>query len=326
MRASRLLELVVRLQLWGDTSASRLAEALEVSVRTIYRDIEALSAAGIPVYTETGRTGGVRIDPSYRVAGLPRIDPLEARAVLFAAVPAIAERLGLDGRAADRTLLPALERSSETAARVVRDRLLVEPSHWFVEPEPTPALVEIARAVWESVEVCLTYRDTRVVVEPWGLVLKGDTWYLLGKVSRAGERLFRISRVDEVELRSRHFQRPDDFDLAGSWQSLRDSFVTSLPSFAARVRVAPDAEWMLGTLDQTGRPALPLPTDTPRDPEGWAELDLRFERMQRAVRQLLPFGAGVEVLDPPPLRELMVEAARDLAALYEVRPGPPTIG
>ncbi|WP_425310504.1 HTH domain-containing protein [Ammonicoccus fulvus] len=89
MRASRLVELLVRLQLHGGASATELAEALEVSVRTIYRDVEALSAAGVPVWTETGRNGGIRIDPAYRIAGLPRLDPDEARGVLFAAVPAI---------------------------------------------------------------------------------------------------------------------------------------------------------------------------------------------------------------------------------------------
>ncbi|MEL7158175.1 MAG: HTH domain-containing protein, partial [Actinomycetota bacterium] len=180
MRASRLVELLLRLQLRGGASATELAEAFDVSVRTIYRDVEALSAAGIPIYAEVGRNGGIRIDPSYRVAGLPRLDTSEARAMLFAVVPAIADQLGFDNAAADRTLLPAMDPSAETAARIVHDRLLVEPTHWFEPPDDTPALADVARAVWESRELRLRYRGVDLVVKPLGLILKGDTWYLLG--------------------------------------------------------------------------------------------------------------------------------------------------
>lgn len=118
----------------------------------------------MPVWTEVGRHGGIRIDPSYRVAGLPRLEPDEARGLLFAVVPAIAEQLGLDTGAADHTLLPALEVRTETAARAVRDRLLVEPTHWFLPPDDTPALAEVARGVWESRELRLTYRGVETVV------------------------------------------------------------------------------------------------------------------------------------------------------------------
>ncbi len=247
MRASRLLELLLRLQLQGGASATELAADFEVSVRTIYRDVDALCAAGVPLYTEVGRNGGIRIDPSYRVAGLPRLATDEARGALFAAIPAIAEQLGFDAAVADRMLLPAMEPSAATAARVVRDRLLVEPTHWFVPPDDTPALPDVARAVWESREVRLTYRGAETVVEPLGLILKGDTWYLLGRERRAADtsRLFRLSRVDAVELLDRRFDRPPDFDLASAWADRRRAFLASLPEYAVTVRVAPEAESFL---------------------------------------------------------------------------------
>jgi predicted DNA-binding transcriptional regulator YafY len=319
VRASRLVELLVRLQLRGGASASELAAALEVSVRTVYRDVEALSAAGVPVYTEVGRNGGIRIDPSYRVAGLPRLDATEARGVLFAVVPAIAAQLGFDASAADRTLLPAMESSTETAARVVRDRLLVDPTHWFVPQDDTPALADVARAVWESREVRLAYRGTEVTVQPLGLILKGYTWYLLGRPRRSDERpfrLFRLSRIDAVEPLVHRFDRPADFDLAATWAELRQAFLESIPEYFVTVRLAPAAEPLLPILDEATRPELPLTGDVVRDEHGWARLRLRFERLDNAARHLLRFGADVEVLDPPELRERMVEAAVGLATLY----------
>lgn len=318
MRASRLVELLVRLQLRGGASASELADALDVSVRTVYRDVEALGAAGVPIYTEVGRNGGIRIDPSYRVAGLPRLDTTEARGVLFAVVPAIADQLGFDAAAADRTLLPAMDPSAETAARVVRDRLLVEPTHWFVPPDDTPALADVAKAVWESREVRLAYRGTDIVLQPLGLILKGDIWYLLGRARCGTERvfrLFRLSRIDAVELLEHRFDRPPGFDLAAAWAALRKAFLDSIPEYFVTVRVAPAAESLLALL-QEGKPELPLPVDIERDKHGWARLCLRFERPDSATRHLLRLGADVEVLDPPELRERMADAAVRLAALY----------
>jgi len=316
VRAIRLVELLVRLQLQGGAPAPELAAALDVSVRTVYRDVEALCAAGVPIYTEVGRNGGIRIDPSYRVAGLPRLDATEARGLLFAVVPAIAGQLGFDAAVADRTLLPAMEPSAETAARVVRDRLLVEPTHWFVPPDDTPALADVARAVWDSREVRLTYRGTDVVVQPLGLILKSYTWYLLGVERRGAERLFRLSRIDAVELLDHRFERPPGFDLAAAWAARRQAFLDSIPEYFVTVRVAPTAEPLLALLEE-GRPELPLPDDVERDEHGWARLRLRFERSDvGAARQLLRLGADVEVLDPPELRERMTDAAVGLAALY----------
>lgn len=309
------------LQLRGGASATELAAALGVSVRTIYRDVEALSGAGVPVYTEIGRHGGVRIDPAYRIAGLPKLNIAEARGVLFAIIPALADQLGFDATATDRTLLPAMERATETAARVVRDRLLVEPTHWFVPPDDAPALADIATSVWQSREVTLTYRGTDISVQPLGLILKGSTWYLLGQVrphnTENPHRLFRLSRVEAVELRQTRFDRPQEFDLATAWAERRQAFLASLPEYVVTVRVAPHAESLLGMLDE-GAPDLPLPADVERDAHGWARLRLRFERSpDGTARHLLRLGADIEVLNPPELREHMTQMAARLAALYD---------
>ena len=330
MRASRLVEMLVWLQLRGGGSARELAAALEVSVRTIYRDVEALSAAGVPVHTEVGRNGGIRIDPAYRVAGLPRLDAAEARGMLFAAVPAIADQLGFDAALADELLLPAMEPSAERAARAVRDRLLVEPTHWFVPQEDTPALAEVARAVWESREARLGYRGTDVLVRPLGLVLKRDTWYLLAlargrRTPERATRVFRLSRVEAVTVLDHRFDRPPGFDLRSEWAARRRAFLDSIPELPVTVRVAPAAEPLLALLE--GRaPALPLPADTERDEHGWARVTLRFDRPDGAVRHLLGFGAVLEVLHPPEVRERMAEAAAGLAGLYAVPAGAASAG
>lgn len=321
MRASRLVELLVLLQLRGGASATELAEALEVSVRTIYRDVEALGAAGVPLYAEVGRNGGIRIDPAYRIAGLPRLQAAEARSILFAIVPAIAEQLGFDTAAAERTLLPAMERSSESAARIVRERLLVEPTHWFLPPDDTPRLAEVATAVWETRELQLTYRGRDLLAQPLGLILKDRYWYLLARARPSGGRplrLFRVSRIEYAEALPQRFEPPRDFDLAAAWAELREAFLAQLPEYFVSVRVAPAAEPLLALLDE-GRPELPLPADTARDATGWALLDLRFEQPETAARHLLRLGPEVEVLAPADLRARMTAAATGLAALYADR-------
>jgi len=319
MRASRLVELLVRLQLQGGASAAELAETFEVSVRTIYRDVEALSIAGVPVYTEVGRNGGIRIDPSYRIAGLPRLEPGEARSLLFAIVPAIADQLGFDSAAADRTLLPSMETSTEAAARVVRDRLLVEPTRWFVAPDETPALDDVARAVWESRQVRLTYRGNEVAVQPLGLIMKGDAWYLLagGRGSAVRSfRLFRLSRVDAVELLDQRFERPPDFDLGAAWAERRQAFIDRVaPDYVATVRVAPEAEFRLAMLDEAAV-ELPLSDRIERDEHGWARMELAFETPERAAWHLMRFGVDAEVLGPPELRDRIGALAGSIAAVY----------
>jgi predicted DNA-binding transcriptional regulator YafY len=327
MRVSRLLELLVMLQLRGGASATELASALDVSIRTVYRDVDALCAAGVPIHTEVGRHGGIRIDPSYRVAGLPRLEPDQARSLLFAVVPTVAHQLGFDVGAADRTLLPAMEPAAESAARVVRDRLLVEPTHWFVLPDETPALGQIAAAVWECHEVRMTYRGADVLLQPLGLILKGDKWYVLGqsgtrrqrssgKVRDADLRLFRLSRIDAVEVLAHRFERPTGFDLAAVWAQRRQAFMESLPLYQVHIRVSPEGESLLSLLDE-GAPTLPLPVDVSRDSSGWAHLHITFERSEAgAARHLLRLGADVEVVHPPELRSRMSLTVKRLRALY----------
>jgi predicted DNA-binding transcriptional regulator YafY len=315
-----LVELLLLLQLRGRASAQELATALEVSVRTIYRDVQALSAAGVPVYTEMGRHGGVRLQEGYRVGGLPHLGESDARSVLLAAVPAVARDLGLDPGVAEHTVLSAMDTGAAAAARSVRDRLLVEPDDWFRPRQEVPYLLTVARGVWEARELRITYRSAsrpagEHTVRPLGLVLKGDTWYLLARTRRGADRVFRVSRIGEASLLPHRFERPADYDLEVAWAERKREFIASIPRYDVTVAVEPAGESLLGLL-QEGTPPLPLAADTPRDERGRARLRLRFERPDSAARLLLQLGGHVEVLGPPEMRELMAGAVDELSRLY----------
>ena len=320
MRAGRLVELLLLLQLRGRASAPELAAALEVSVRTVYRDIEALSAAGVPVYAEPGRGGGIRLQAGYRVGGVPHMDVGAARGLALAAVPGAAAALGLDPATGDEQVLGSMDAAAEEAARTVRDRVLIEPDEWWATKEPVPFLVDVAHGVWEARELRLTYRSASGragdrVIQPLGLVLKGDTWYLLARSRGGHDRMYRVSRIAGVVVLPHRFERPAGFSLADAWAARKSEFAASIPTYFATVRVAPEGEPLLHLL-QEGTPPLPLPTDIPRDGDGWATLRLRFERPASAARLLLQLGAAAEVVDPPELRDLMVGATKGLAELY----------
>jgi len=319
VRAARLVELLLLLQIRGRASAAELAEQLEVSVRTIYRDIGALGAAGVPVFTETGRNGGIRLSPGYRVGGLPELPASEAGGLLLAAVPAAARQLGLAPDAGAQKVLASMDVRGEAAALAVRERVLVEPEPWWTAEDDAPLLPDVARAVWDEREARITYRDREQVVRPLGLVLKAGTWYLIARRrSSATDRVYRLARVSAVDLLPHHFERPADFDLRRAWRLRKDAFAASIPTYFVTVRVGPGAVDHLH-LFQEGAPAWPPPDDVERDRRGWITLRLRFERPETACQRLLQLGADVEVVDPPELRARMADVADRLRRVYRKR-------
>lgn len=310
MRAGRLLQLLLLLQARGRTTAPALAEALEVSVRTVYRDVEALAAAGVPVFTETGRNGGVSLLPGYRPGGLPPLTDSDARAILLTGTPGVAASLGLDTADAQQALLRSMPPATEAAARSLGDRLLVEPAGWWEAADDVPLLPVVARAVWDDRLLRISYRERDRTVTPLGLVIKGGAWYLL-----ADDRTYRVARITGAEVLDLPATRPDAFDLAAAWEARKSAFAASIPTCWVTARVSPGGERLLGLL-QEGTPPLPLSDDVRRDPDGWAVLRLRFERLESAGRLLLQLGGDVEVLQPPALRRWMAREAAELAATY----------
>jgi predicted DNA-binding transcriptional regulator YafY len=321
MRADRLLKLVLLLQTRGRMTAERLAEELEVSARTIYRDIEALSGAGFPVYAERGVGGGCRLVDGYRTT-LTGLSAPEAQALAFAALPGAAAALGVGALAAAAHLkvLTAVSPDARSTLASVQERFHLDPRGWFrTTPPEHPHLPPLARAVWDGRRVRAFYarakgRAKARVLHPLGLVLKDGIWYLVATDDDA-MRTYRVSRFEQVDLLDEPVDRPPDFDLGSWWAEWADSFETNLNEYPVTVRVAPAAQQRLGELGD----AVPRASKQPpprRDRDGWERRVLMFERPDWAESILLRLGAGVEVIDPPEMRDRLEAAASELFALY----------
>ena len=308
------------LQRGGRSTAAALAAELEVSVRTIYRDVEALSASGVPIYGESGTGGGIQLVGGFETR-LTGLTGPEATALGLAGIPSAAADLGLGSLlvAAQSKVDAALPPELRTRTARLRERFLVDVPGWFRAPEAVPALAELAGALWDGHRVDIRYRRRdRVVrrrVDPLGLVLKGSAWYLVALASRpAGVRTFRVSRVESVRIRDEVAARPDGFDLAATWAEVGRSFERDLRRYDVRVRVAGDQLWRL-------RHALPEPSATaaiesagPPDADGWCPVTVHSESAEVAHDELLRVGAALEVLGPPELRAMLAATGRALTA------------
>lgn len=321
MRADRLLRLVLLLQTRGRMTADQLADELEVSVRTIYRDIDALSSAGFPVYTERGVGGGCQLVDGYRTS-LTGLSATEAQALAFAGIPGAAAELGVSALAAAAHLkvLTAVSSEARSTITTVQRCFHLDPRGWFRSEQPQhPLLPELARAVWDGRQVRATYRRAKGRtrprrLSPLGLVLKDGLWYL---AARAPDdiKTFRVSRFEEVTLLDETVARPDGFDLASWWDEWSDAFETGLNQYPVTVRVAPAVHERLAELGDAVERASKFPPPK-RDRRGWEQRVLMFERPDWAESALLRLGAGIEVIDPPELRERMEAASSELFALY----------
>ncbi|MFG2040706.1 helix-turn-helix transcriptional regulator [Dactylosporangium sp. NPDC048998] len=320
MRASRLLSTLLLLQTRGRLTAQQIADELEVSVRTVYRDIEALSASGVPVYADRGPAGGFQLLDGYRTS-LTGLTTDEAAALFLAGSGATAGDLGLGPtlEAARLKLLASLPAEQRSMAGRIQERVHVDAPGWFRDPEAPPHLDAVATAVWEQRRIDIRYRkwdQTPVerTLDPLGLVLKGTAWYLIAR-GRSRVNGYRISRIDEVAVRDEAFERPADFDLRRYWLEWSDRLQQTLYSGgSATVRLAPRAArmwWMLGpvaerALRETGEP----------DGDGWLRVVMPIESFEHARIDLGRFGPDVEVLEPPELRELMRATAEETLRRY----------
>ena len=320
MRARRLLSLLLLLQNRGHGTARELADELGVSIRTVYRDLEALSAAGVPVATERGPGGGCRLLHGYRTT-LTGLDAGEAEALFLAGLPGPATELGLGSllARAQRKVLAALPARLRSAASLANQRFHLDARGWFQPAAEHPALEALAAAVWSDERVRFAYErgdGTRVAREADAIALglKAGLWYLVGRVG--GElRVYRVSRLSEVEPAGGGFARDPGFDLAAFWRGWTERFEQSLDAIAVVVRVAPGAADAVARL---GDPARRPPADRPAtlDGDGWLRRTLVFEKLQYAETTLLGLGAAVEVVEPQELRGRICARAAAVHALY----------
>lgn len=320
MRADRLLSIVMLLQARGQMTARKLAEELEVSERTIYRDMDALSAAGIPVYAERGPEGGFALLDSYRTT-LTGLTQDEVRALFMLSIPAPLSELGVDQKlkAAFFKLSAALPATRRHDEERVRQRIHLDPAGWSEAREPVPHLQTIQKALWLDRRLHLTYRlrfEARAewLVDPYGLVAKADVWYLVCARDHH-MRVCRISRVLDATIAAVTFERDPDFELAAFWQSWCDGVKENRPSCPVTARVAPDfVPWLPYYFGDAGRD-LVATAGTP-DAEGWITVTLPFETLEEARERILGFGGAVEVVEPQALRNSVRDFAFQTLSLY----------
>ena len=317
MLADRLLSILMHLQVHRRATARELAGRLEVSERTVHRDMEALSIAGVPVYAQRGAGGGWFLPEGYRT-DLTGLGGAEVRALFLARPARLLADLGLDGAAegALGKLLAALPGARRRDAESVRGRIHVDVAGWRGPGEAAPCLRLLQDAVWGERRVRLSYgRDgegaAERVADPLGLVAMGSVWYLVASVG--GEpRTYRASRVRGVELTDEPCARPEGFDLAAYWEDSKGRFVAGLPRYPVTVRADPE---LLPRLRGAGRWSR-VEHVGPPGAGGWATVRMRFEIEEDARECLLGFGPRVEVLEPGCLREEIARLARETAAAY----------
>ena len=325
MRADRLLSLALLLQARGAATARALAGELGVSVRTVYRDLAALSAAGVPVVTEAGPGGGCRLMEGYRFP-LRGLRPDEAEALLILGVPAVLRELGLAGA------LTAAHRQIRVTAGVGSGALVhLDMPRWFGGQEEVPCLRDLAQALRLGRKLAIRYpppdREPRVV-GPLGLVNKAGTWYLVahcmahsgagaGAGAGAGDiRVFRAGRVSAARVLAEPAERPAGFELAAFWARWSAEFEASRPRLEVRLAASPGALAALGEV--FGAAAAPaLEAAEPPGQDGWRVLTLSFEHERAAVHRLAGFGDQVEILDPPSVRAELLATAREILGRYQ---------
>lgn len=318
MRAARLLRILLLLQARGGATAEQLAAELEVSTRTIYRDLAALGGAGVPVYGERGEGGGYRLVGGYRTS-LTGLTTDETGALLLtgAAAP-VAGELGIGGLLATTRLklLAAIPPGMRGVATRAEERFHLDPGGWaHARPRSTAHLQTLARAVWEDRVLRMRYRRggrgavVRRTVHPLGLVHKTGTWYLVA-THRASPRVYRVDRVDEATPLDEPARRPDDFDLPAFWSAWERDYAEHLPRVVVDVRLGADAQRYR---DALGALAPREVADEREGSDGWVRQTMLFDTAGVARAALLALGPDVEVLAPAGLRADLGRVARELA-------------
>ncbi|MEU2283980.1 WYL domain-containing protein [Streptomyces sp. NPDC013178] len=322
MRAARLIKMVLLLQSRPTMTAAELAQELEVSERTVTRDAQALSEAGVPVYAERGRAGGYRLIGGYRtrLTGLARG---EAEALFLSGVPGALREMGLEDAASaarlkvSAALLPSLSDAPRTAAQ----RFHLDAPAWFQEPRTPELLPLVAEAVWDDRRLRARYRrgegDVERELEPYGLVLKAGVWYLCARVAAPGSfRTYRIDRFTGVEPSEERFSREEDFDLPGYWAEQAERFARSILRAEVVVRLsAAGVRRLPYTVDPVAARDALAEAGEP-DAAGRVTVVLRVESEDVAHTQLTALGPEAEVLSPVSLRRRFAEDAERLAGLY----------
>jgi predicted DNA-binding transcriptional regulator YafY len=321
MRASRLLSLLLLLQDRGRMTAQQLAHELEVSVRTVYRDVEALSASGVPLYGDAGHAGGYQLLEGYRTR-LTGLTAAEAEAVFLSGLPGPAAELGLGSvlAAATLKLRAALPASLREHAGRLTERFYLDAPGWYRRAEDVPYLPLVASAVWERQVIQVTYRRWKEPTEqtrrldPHGLVLKAGTWYVVARCDGA-MRTYRVDQIVAATPCESSFTAEPGFDLAGYWHSYLAEFHRQLYTGHAVIRLSADGVRRLRHGFSAAVVAAVETTGT-ADGDDWVRARVPIESADQALTEFLRLGADIEILEPADLRERAAATIKAMAAIY----------
>src|ERR1700722_5990800 len=319
MRASRLLSILLLLQARGRMTAEALACEFEVWVRTIYRDVDQLSAADVPIYGDRGPSGGFQLLDGYRTK-LTGLSPAEAETLSLAGLPGPAAQLGLADllTAAQLKLSAALPERARANAGRVATRFHLDPVGWFRSADDARLLPTIANAVWNEKCLDVHYRRAEGAVErrlqPLALVLKAGIWYLVAQVGNQ-PRTYRVSNIIDLTVTEVSFERLKDFDLTRFWVTSSRAFETSVYHSSATLRVTARGLAKLGVLGSLVARAA-TETATPPAADGWLSVTIPIESIDRAASDLIALGADAEVVEPAERRQRLATTVQQLARLY----------
>ncbi|WP_144699577.1 helix-turn-helix transcriptional regulator [Fictibacillus phosphorivorans] len=318
MRADRLISILLLLQNHGKMTTKALANELEVTERTIHRDMEALSAAGIPVLAERGKHGGWRLVDEYRTR-LTGLKDNELKTLFLSPSFQLLSDLGItkDWKEARQKLLASLPNTLQSQADNVWNRIHIDIDSWKQSSQETTALGLLQQAIWEERKIRIAYEKANKefserIIEPLGLVAKGRTWYLVA-VSNTDLKNFRVSRIKSVELTNEPFVRPTNFQLADYWNKSKQNFVQSLPVFEVEVEASPA---IIQRLSFSGRFAQVVSTSTPNE-NGWIPVKLSFDTKQEATSYIIGFGDQIKIISPSSLIESVKRMAESVLTFYK---------
>lgn len=310
MKSDRLLTMLLTLQAKGRMPAHALAEELEVSTRTVYRDVDALSAAGVPVYAERGARGGVVLAAGYRAA-LTNLGEKEIRALFVSASNPLAD-LGLGGSLSRslELLAGALPADKRRSAERARGRIFIDAKRWVQADQPREHLAELQRAIWSDLRVALHYRDragkvTRRTVEPLGLVAKAGIWYVPAR-SGGEMRVFRAERIIDAQATTERFEWPADFNLESFWREWSAALSDRAPRYEVELRIIRDENdvrdvlaWWEARFDTEDHVAR-----------------VSYPSREAAIGDVLSLGGAVEALAPEEFRTAVISRAKDACDVY----------
>jgi predicted DNA-binding transcriptional regulator YafY len=318
MRADRLLSIVLLLQTHHQLSSRELAQRLEVSERTIHRDMEALSCAGIPVVAERGSAGGWSLLGQYRT-NLTGLNESEIQSLFLTPSPKLLSDLKLQkaSEGALLKLLAALPAMHRSGAERARRRIYVDSAGWARTDESVPQLPSIQDAIWSERKIRITYERgpgceaVERELDPLGLVAKGSAWYLVGAVD-GSLRSYRISRISQVSILEQPSVTPVDFDLANYWRESASTFKATLPKYQAIFRVSPTVFPRLHFAGRFARVGEVIETSE----DGWISVSVGFDVEEMACEYALGFGENLQVVEPESLKWKVLEAAKRVVEMY----------